>query len=99
MRIVVVAVLSSALLAVGPVASGAQTRFFLGGGPTGTSAFGFRGGLGGSLGVEYKHGEARAFLARAQAGAVPSSDVGFYAGPALPGQLSPVASEYAVMVL
>ena len=73
MKPVVLAALSSALLLVAPAAPSAQTRFFLGGGPTGTSAFGFRGGWGGALGLDHRIGDGGSFLLRAEAGAVPST--------------------------
>jgi len=99
MKAVVLAVLSSALLAVGPVASSAQTRFFLGGGPTATSDFGFRGGWGGTVGVEHRIGEAGALLLRAEGGAVPSSPTDFYAFPADLGQPGPRSSDATLLSL
>jgi hypothetical protein len=63
----------SLLLALVPAVSGAQTRFFIAGGPTGTSDFGFRGGFGGSIGIEHRIAEPASFLIRFDGAAVPSS--------------------------
>src|SRR5262245_35997584 len=62
---------SSVLLVLVPAAS-AQTRFFLGGGPTGTSAFGFNGGWGGTVGFEHRIAKPAGFLVRFEGAAVPS---------------------------
>ncbi len=65
--------IASSLLAVAPSASRAQTRFFVGGGPTGTSEFGFRGGWGATLGFEQRLAEAGALVVRAEGASVPST--------------------------
>jgi len=61
----------------------AQTRMLVGGGPTGTSDFGFNGGWGGSIGLERRLSAAGAFLVRVDGAAVPSSlpTLSFYAVP------------------
>jgi hypothetical protein len=93
------AVLSSTLLAIGPVATSAQTRFFLGGGPTGTSDFGFKGGWGGVLGFEHRIGDGGSFLVRAEGGAVPSSANDPFLGHADLGEAGPSSSDATLLSL
>jgi hypothetical protein len=100
MKTVVLAALSSALLAVGPVATSAQTRFFLGGGPTGTSDYGFRGGWGGLVGVEHRIGTGGSFLVRAEGSAVPSfTDPSFFLRSADLGKSGPQSNEATLLSL
>jgi hypothetical protein len=54
-------------------AAAAQTHLFVGGGPTGTSDFGFSGGWGAVLGMERRIAPAASFLLRAEGSAVPAT--------------------------
>lgn len=81
------ALLVAGILACASCAA-AQTRMFLGGGPTGTSDFGFNGGWGAVLGIERRIAPAASFLLRAEGSAVPATAESFLSPVVLPVALN-----------
>jgi len=101
MRDRVLVVLAFLALVFAPASSRAQTHLFIGGGPTGTSEFGFRGGWGGSLGIEHLIAEPASFLVRIDGAAVPSTpDQGFvYTMPLSLGESGSRSSDATLLSL
>jgi hypothetical protein len=99
MKAVILSVLSTLILAAAPLSASAQTRFFLSGGLTGTSDYGFDGGWGGSLGLEHRLGEGGALLVRAEGSAVPVSISGSYLLDSELGRSGPQSKDATVLSL
>ena len=93
------AALSTSLLVLAPMPAFSQTRVFAGGGPTGTSDFGFRGGWGATLGLEHRIAEAAAFVVRAEGAAVPSKPRTYSIIPLDLGETGPGASDATLLSL